>query len=104
MITEGCEVHGTVDFSVLFAGVTVEPGAVVRDSILMPGTVVKSGAVVEYAIVAENVTIGEKAVIGKRPEDVSDKDDWGIAVIGADVDIAPGAVVAPKQMIDQDVM
>lgn len=104
MITEGCEVHGTVDFSVLFAGVTVEPGAVVRDSILMPGTVVKSGAVVEYAIVAENVTIGEKAVIGKRPENVADKDEWGIAVIGADVDIAPGAVVAPKQMIDKDVM
>ena len=104
MITEGCEVYGTVDFSVLFAGVTVEPGAIVRDSILMPGTVIKAGAVVEYAIVAENVTVGKKAVIGKRPEDVADKDEWGIAVIGSDVTVAPGAVVAPKQMIDQDVM
>ena len=70
----------------------------------MPGTVIKAGAVVEYAIVAENVTIGKKAVIGKRPEDVADKDEWGIAVIGSDVTVAPGAVVAPKQMIDQDVM
>ncbi len=104
MITEGCEVYGTVDFSVLFAGVTVEPGAIVRDSILMPGTVIKAGAVVEYAIVAENVTVGKKAVVGKRPEDVADKDEWGIAVIGSDVTVAPGAVVAPKQMIDQDVM
>ena len=104
MITEGCEIHGTVDFSVLSSGVVVEPGAVVRDSILMSGTVVKSGAVVEYAIVAENVTIGENAVIGKRPEDVQNKDEWGIAVIGSDVTVAPGATVAPKQMVDKDVM
>ncbi len=104
MITEGCEIFGNVDFSVLSSGVIVEPGAVVRDSILMSGTVVKSGAVVEYAIIAENVTIGENAVIGKRPENMENKDDWGIAVIGSNVTVAPGATVAPKQMVDQDVM
>lgn len=104
MITEGCEIFGTVDFSVLSSGVIVEPGAVVRDSILMSGTVVKSGAVVEYAIVAENVTIGENAVIGKRPEDVVNKEEWGIAVVGSNVTVAPGATVAPKQMVDKDVM
>ncbi len=104
MITEGCEIHGSVDFSVLSSGVVVEPGAVVRDSILMSGTVVKSGAVVEYAIVAENVTIGENAMIGKRPEDTENKDEWGIAVIGSGVTVAPGATVAPKQMVDKDVM
>ena len=82
----------------------MEPGAVVRDSILMSGTVVKSGAVVEYAIVAENVTIGENAVIGKRPEDVVNKEEWGIAVVGSNVTVAPGATVAPKQMVDKDVM
>ena len=58
---------GNVDFSILFAGVTVEEGAVVRDSIIMPGTVIKKGAVVEYAIVAENCVIGEGAVVGQRP-------------------------------------
>ncbi|MEG2073759.1 MAG: glucose-1-phosphate adenylyltransferase, partial [Angelakisella sp.] len=44
MITEGCEIEGEVDFSILFAGVKVEKGAVVRDSIVMPGSVIKSGA------------------------------------------------------------
>ena len=48
MITEGCEIWGTVDFSVLFSGVTVEKGAVVKDSIVMPGCVIKAGARVEY--------------------------------------------------------
>ena len=50
LISEGCNIEGHIDFSVLFAGVTIEPGAVVRDSIIMPNTTIKKGAVVEYAI------------------------------------------------------
>ena len=64
MISEGCIVEGDVDFSILFAGVTVEKGAVVHDSIIMPGSVIKAGAVVEYSIVAENVVVGENAQVG----------------------------------------
>ena len=39
----GGTVNGSVDFSVLFSGVTVEEGAEVCDSIIMPGAVVKKG-------------------------------------------------------------
>ena len=102
LITEGCKVYGTVDFSVLFAGVTVEAGAVVRDSILMPGTVVKSGATVQYAIVAENSVIGSGAHVGGRPEDTPDKNNWGVAVVGDGLHIGEGAVVPPKAMIETD--
>lgn len=70
-----------MDFSVLFANVSIEKGAVVRDSILMPGTVVKKGAVVQYAIVAENAVIEENAVVGERPEDMENLSDWGVAVV-----------------------
>lgn len=103
MVTEGCTIAGNVDFSILFAGVTVEEGAVVRDSIIMPGTVIKKGAVVEYAIVAENCVIGEGAVVGQRPENAENRDNWGIAVVGNGITIGAGAVVAPKAMIDKDV-
>ena len=47
MISEGCIVEGDVDFSILFAGVTVEKGAVVHDCIIMRGSVLKAGAVEE---------------------------------------------------------
>jgi len=104
MITEGCTIEGIVDFSVLFAGVTVEPGAVIRDSILMPGVVVKSGAVVEYAIVAENAVICEDAQVGKRPEYVKDKEEWGITVIGSGVTVGPHVKIPPKAMVDRDCM
>lgn len=81
LISEGGLIEGSVDFSVLFANVSIEKGAVVRDSILMPGTVVKKGAVVQYAIVAENAVIEENAVVGERPEDMENLSDWGVAVV-----------------------
>ena len=64
IVGEGCTVEGDVDFSVLFSGVTVEKGAVVRDSIVMPGSVIRKGALVQYAIIAENVEVGEQVSIG----------------------------------------
>lgn len=103
MITEGCEVCGSVDFSVLFSDVTVEKGATVRDSIIMPNCVIKEGAVVQYAIVAENAVIESGAVVGRRPEDMENLDDWGVAVVGAGVNIGKNTQVEPKQMVGEDV-
>ncbi len=103
MVAEGCEIYGTIDFSVLFAGVTVEEGAVVTDSIIMPGSVIKKGAVVEYAIVGENCVIGENAHIGDRPERIEDKSKWGVAVIGHNVNVSANAVAEPKAMISKDI-
>ncbi len=102
LIAEGSNVYGTIDFAVLFSGVTIAPGAVVRDSIVMPNTRIEEGAVVQYAIVAENCVIGKGAVVGKRPEDVENKDEWGVAVIGDGCTIPPGSVIPPKAMIDRE--
>ena len=102
MVAEGCSVDGTVDFSVIYEGVTIEKGAVVTDSIIMPGSVIKSGAVVEYAIVGENCVINSRARVGKRPEDVENRDDWGIAVVGHNIMISENAEVAPKKIISEN--
>ena len=102
LVTEGAEIYGTVDFSVLFTGVMVEKGAVVRDSIIMPGTVIRSGAVVDYAIIAENCEIGQNATVGLRPEDTSDKSNWGITVIANDIKVAPDAVVPATSIVEED--
>ena len=103
LISGGCEIEGDVDFSVLFSNVTVEKGATVRDSIIMPGTVVRSGAVVQYAIVAENAVIEQGATVGERPEAMQNMDDWGVAVVGEKITVGKDAVVAPKTMVDTDV-
>ena len=103
MVTEGCVIEGTVDFSVVFAGVTIEEGAVVRDSIIMPGSVIQKGAVVDYAIVAEQTIIGENAVVGARPEGMEDISGWGVTVIGSGVAIGAGVHIAPKAMVETDI-
>ena len=102
MVAEGCNVYGEIDFAVLFAGVYVAPGAVVKDSIVMPGARIEEGARVQYAIVSENSVIGANAVVGERPEEMENKDDWGVAVIGPGCTIPPGTVVEPKAMIDAE--
>ena len=102
MVAEGSKVFGEVDYSVLFHNVTVEEGAKVRYSIVMPGAVIKKGADVEYAIIAEDAVINAGAKVGKRPEDVVDREEWGVAVVGAGVEIAEGGEVAPKAMIGKE--
>ena len=66
LITEGCEVKGIINHSVLFAGVTVETGAEITDAVIMPGAVIERGAVVRRAIVAENAHICAGAVVGEE--------------------------------------
>lgn len=100
LIAEGCNVYGEIDFAVLFSGVYIAPGAVVRDSIIMPGSRIEEGAVVQYAIVSENSVVTKDCVVGARPEDVENKDEWGVAVVGDNCVLAPGTVVPPKAMID----
>ena len=104
MISEGSKVYGNVDYSILFNDVVVEEGAEVKYSIVMPGTVIKKGAVVQYSIVAENAVIEAGAVVGKSPEEMENRDDWGVAVVGAGVTIGEGAAVAPQTQVDTDVV
>ena len=103
LVTVGCNVYGSLDFSVLFSDVTVEEGATVEYSLVMPGAVIKKGATVRYAIVAENSVIGEDAVVGEPPESATDIKEWGITVIGEGLTIGKGAVVGAKNMLTEDV-
>ena len=102
MISEGGNIYGNVDFSVIFSGVTIEEGAEIRDSIIMPGACVRRGAKVQYAILAENVEVGENAIIGARPEDCPDLGDWGVAVVAEGVHVPPGQIIPAKAMIESD--
>ena len=96
IVTEGCEIDGYVENSVLSANVRIEKGARVLYSVLMPGAVVKAGATVKYAIIGENTEIGEEAVVGCAPYQ---GEGWGIATCGPDLKIRPGAQVPANAMI-----
>lgn len=102
LVTDGCEVSGALDYSILFENVIVEQGASVEYSLVMPGAVIKKGAKVKYSIIAEDVVIEENATVGKDPTELS-PDDFGITVIGSGVTVGKGATVGAKEMITEDV-
>ncbi|MFU0832832.1 MAG: Glucose-1-phosphate adenylyltransferase [Oscillospiraceae bacterium] len=103
LVAEGSSVYGEIDFAVLFSGVYIAPGAVVRDSIIMPNTRIEEGAVVQYAIVGEDCVIGKNAKIGARPEDIENKEEWGVTVVGNGCTVSYKAVIPPKAMIDSEI-
>jgi glucose-1-phosphate adenylyltransferase len=103
LICEGCRVSGKVDFSVLFSGAVVEEGAVVQSSILMPGAVVKKGSVVSFSIVAQNSVIEENVHFGQLPEEVEDRSQWGVTVVGPNLIVGKGATVKAKAMLYDNV-
>lgn len=59
IIADGCIIEGTVENSVLFRGVHVGKGAVVRNTIIMQGSQVQAGAQIENIITDKDVLIGE---------------------------------------------
>lgn len=57
LIADGCIIDGEVENSILFRGVRVEKGAVVKNSILMQGSFVASGSTLNYTIADKSVAI-----------------------------------------------
>ena len=94
LVTEGCEVFGNVKHSVIFAGVTIEEGANVTDSVIMPGSVIKRGAVVRRAIVSENAVVGAGSFVGEET--------GNIAVVGTGITVPAGVSVAAGVQVDEN--
>ncbi len=59
MAADGCVIEGSVENSILFRGVKVGKGAVVKNCILMQDTVIEAGAVVENIITDKEVKVSE---------------------------------------------
>lgn len=95
-VTAGCQIYGTVKNSVLGAHVIVGKGAVVEDSVIMNDVTIEEGATVRYSILDEKVTVGKKATVGASRESGAE-----IAVVGADVTVKAGEIVAPGAMLSE---
>ena len=94
MITEGCDIDGTVENSVLSNGVNVEEGATVRDCVIMSGVTVRRGAHVEYAIIDHDTVIGENSVIGAPMAEGENP-----LVVGAELDVPANTTIDGGLMI-----
>ena len=104
-ITEGCEIYGNVEHSVIFEGVTISEGAVVKDSIIFPCAKIEKGAHINKAIIGSNTVISENAVIGSDSADANSEFynsticTGGITLIGPDVVIEKDIEIARNNMV-----
>lgn len=57
LVADGCIIEGEVENSILFRGVHVAKGAVVKNCILMQGTMIGEGAETRYVIADKNVEV-----------------------------------------------
>jgi glucose-1-phosphate adenylyltransferase len=108
LISHGCLIWGTVERSVLSPGVRVDPGAVVRDSIVMFDTVIRAGAVVDRSIIDKEVSIGPNAVVGMGTDyDTPNRQEptrlnTGITVVGKRAVIPAGVRIGRNVKIAEN--
>jgi glucose-1-phosphate adenylyltransferase len=88
LITEGCEIYGRVEDSVVGSGVYVARGAVVRHSVIMENVTVRENASVDYGIVDSGTTVGANVRVGS-PEGGR----GGIALVGRNLTLSDGETV-----------
>lgn len=93
LITEGCEIYGTVINSVLFGGVKIGKGAIVRDSVIFEETVIGENAAVDHSILDCRINVGKNCVIGAPVSEGS-----AITLLGADMTVPENTKVPAGTM------
>ncbi len=99
IITEGCEIFGIVENSVLFNNVKVARGAYIHDSVIMSDVKIGEGSIIEYSIIDSETLIGAGSRIGLPKNKAS-----GITVIESNLYIKAGTVIEDGKMINVEAL
>ena len=97
LITEGCQIEGIVENSVLSSGVKVARGAYIKDSVIMSNVTIGEGATINYSIIDSDTVIGPGSVIG-RTRSADEK----ITVVGSELTIEPGRDIPGGSMVNKE--
>lgn len=91
LVSAGSRIAGVVEDSVLGPGVVVEPGAVVRRSVVLTDCIIRSGAIVEWAILDEHCVIEAGARVGSLVDDSDDSEL--VTLVGRGSRVGQGVVL-----------
>ncbi|MFN8595697.1 MAG: glucose-1-phosphate adenylyltransferase [Anaerolineae bacterium] len=105
LITDGCVIEGTVEYSVLSPGVKVGRGAVVRNSIVLTDCVIEAGAMVDRSIIDKECLIQQNAHVGYgvdySPNPLNDLTS-GITLVGKNAVVPSGVRVGRNCIVASD--
>lgn len=105
-VTEGCSIHGTIDHSVIFEGVSVGEGSTVIDSVIFPGAVIGKNVKIEKSVIGQGAVINDGAEIG-TVEDSNNKYasamcTQGIVLIEGGAEVKAGEIVPKGSMVESE--
>lgn len=106
LVNEGCMVLGEVDNSVLFPGVSVGEGSIIKDSIIMPNVKIGANVTIEKAIIGSETLISDEIQIGcdfiNYHLDSIQTTSSGITVIEDNMVITDNIKVANSKCLEKD--
>ncbi len=107
-VTEGCSIYGTIEHSVIFGGVKVGEGSVIKNSVVMPNAVIGKNVIIENTIIGSDSVVRDNVKIGT--EEIEDNPHaskmctGGLSLIGNNVIIGSDMVIAKGSMVDKDML
>ncbi|MFN0095271.1 MAG: glucose-1-phosphate adenylyltransferase family protein [Dehalococcoidia bacterium] len=104
LVAPGAQVEGRIIRSVLSPGVVVEPGAVVRDSVIQHRCTIGAGAFLDRCILDKEVNVGRDAMLGAGDDTIPNRErpdivNTGITIIGKRVTIPAGMRVGRNVVV-----
>jgi glucose-1-phosphate adenylyltransferase len=70
LVNEGCSIEGKVENSVLFQGVSIGKGTIIKESVIMPDAVIGQNVLIERAIVPGEMLIPDGMVIRSMDDEI----------------------------------
>ena len=98
LITNGCQIEGEVQHSVISPGVKIGEGSVIVNSVILNDVVIGKNCHIENTIIDKETVIGDNSIIGTGDDYQPNKDkpkilSSGINVIGKKLILPEGLVV-----------
>ncbi len=95
IVTEGCEIYGDSDMSVISEGVLIEKGAQIKHSVIMSDVKICSGTKIENAIIGNNTVIGKNCIIGGKEK---------VTLLGGGIRIADNVHISAGESVENDIL
>jgi glucose-1-phosphate adenylyltransferase len=103
LINEGAEIYGRVENSVIFQGVQIGEGSLVKNSVVMTNSKIGRNVVIERGIVGEETFVKDGVVLGYGDEVPHETQphiyNAGIVVVGSDVVIPQNTKIGKNSAI-----
>ena len=94
LISEGCQIGGTVEHSVLFPGITVGEGTVIKHSVIMPGVIIGANCRIERTIIGNEAVLEDGCEVGCQEEGTD------ITVVGEKATVTAKAAIVSSTMVE----